>query len=85
MAGLIPAVELTFQVQLVGAGCPLTVDPAVIQMVDAIVIMGIGKVIQRLTFSQNASLRIAVKLHAVVNIPGKVLQLGVQFQNTIHM
>ena len=84
MAGLVPVIELAFQVQLVSAGCPLTVDPAIFQMVDTVVVMCIGKVIQSLTVTQDTGLGVAVKFHTVVDIPAEILQLGIEFQNSIH-
>ena len=80
----LPAVELTGQVQLVRIGCPLTVDPTALNMVNTKIIVGICKIIQCIAIGQKASLGVPVKLHPVINVPGKILQLRIQFQQSIH-
>ena len=47
-------------------------------------IVGVGEIVQRHTLGQNAVLGGPVQEHPQVDIAGEVLQLGIQFQNTIH-
>ena len=79
MAGLVPAVEVTLQVQLVGAGRPLPVDPAALHMVEAEVVMGVGELVQGLPLGKDPALGCPVQEHAQINVPRKRLQLGIQF------
>ena len=46
MRGLVPAVKIAGKVELIGTGSPLAVDPGAIEMVDAEIMMGIGKILQ---------------------------------------
>jgi hypothetical protein len=46
--------------------------------------MCIGEIIQGLIAGKNAVLGSAVQEHTQINIACEVLQLGVQFQDTIH-
>ena len=76
----VPAVEITGQIQLIGIGSPLSVNPAAIHRMDAKIIMSIGKIPQHTAIGHQARLGVPVKLHPIFNIPGKGLQLGIQFQ-----
>ena len=78
--GPVPVIEVTGQIQLMGIGRPFPVDPAPLHPVEAEVIVGVGKVIQGLARSQNAVLGRMVQKHAQINVPGKGLQLGIEFQ-----
>ena len=51
---------------------------------EAVIIMCIGEIVQGLSFAQNAVFGSAVQEHAQINVACEALQLGVQFQNTIH-
>ena len=53
MGGLVPVVEFTLQVQLVGAGRPLPVVPAAVNVMEAVVIVGVGEIVQGLAFVEN--------------------------------
>ena len=79
MAGLIPAVEFTFQIQLVSRGCPFAVDPAGIGTVETIIVVRIGKVVQCLSLRKQAAFGGPVQEHTKINVTGEGLQLGVQF------
>ena len=78
MARLVPAVDLSFQIELVGAGRPFPVYPAILHSVEAIIIVGVGKIIQRLPLCKDTVFRLTVQVHTQINIPGKVFQLGIQ-------
>ena len=80
MGGLVPAVEFALQVQLVGAGGPLPIVPAAVNVMEAVVIVGVGEVVQGLTFVENPFLGGAVEKHSQVNVSGVGLELGVEFQ-----
>ena len=56
MGGLVPAVEFAFQIELIGGRSPLPIVPAPIGVMEAIIIVGVGKVVQGLVFSQNPPL-----------------------------
>ena len=47
--------------------------------------MGIRKIVQRSAIVQQSVLGVPVKLHPVINIPGEVLKLRVQFQESVHI
>ena len=53
-------------------------------MMDAKVIVRIGKFLQVHAVGQNALLGAPVQIHAQINIAFKRLQLRIQLQNTIH-
>ncbi len=80
VAGLVPLVEFTGEVELVGAGCPLPVVPAAVYMVEAVVVVGVGEVVQSLVFAENPFLGGAVEKHSQVNVSGVGLELRVEFQ-----
>ena len=84
MRGLVPVVELTFQVELISGGCPLAVVPTAVNMMKTVVVMCIGEIIQGLIAGKNAVLGSTVQEHTQVDIAGEALQLGIQFQDTIH-
>ena len=84
MAGLVPLVEFAGEVQLVGAGRPLPVEPAALHMVEAQIIVGLSEVTEGAALGQQAVFRAAVQVHPQVNVSREGLQLGIQFQNSIH-
>jgi hypothetical protein len=53
-------------------------------MVEAVVVVGIGKVVQGLALAQDTVLGGPVQEHTQVNVTGKVLELGIQFEKSIH-
>ena len=63
VGGLVPAVEFTLQIQLVGAGRPLPVVPAAIHVMEAKVHVSVGKIIQALSLGQNALFCRPVQVH----------------------
>ena len=77
MAGFVPVVKIPFQVQLIGAGCPLPVDPASLNMVEAEIIVGVGKVVQGLALGKQPGLGAAVEEHPQVDVAGEGGELGV--------
>ena len=84
MAGLVPAVKITREVKLIGAGSPLTVDPVAVVVMNAEIMMGVGKILQGAAAGEKTVFRAVVKLHAKLNIALKRLELRVQFQYSIH-
>ena len=85
MTCLIPSVKIAGQIQLVGAGSPFTVGPSGFSAVEAIIVMGIGKFIQRPNLSQQAVFGCPVEEHPKIDITGKVFKLGIILKNTIHI
>ena len=79
MGGLVPVIEFTFQVQLIGRRCPFTVIPAAVNMMEAVVIVGIGKIIQCLALAENTAFGGPIQEHTQIDVTGKALQLRVQF------
>ena len=84
VAGLVPVIEFAGQVQLVGTGGPFAVVPAAVNMMEAVVIVGVGKIIEGLAFAQDPILGCPVQEHPQVDVAGERLQLGVQFQKSVH-
>ena len=83
MAGLVPVVEIAGQVELMGAGRPFAVVPAALHVMKAEIAVGIGKIIQPPVVNQ-LFLRGLIELHAQLDIAGKGLELGIEFQNLVH-
>lgn len=48
-------------------------------MVEAVVIVRVGKIVQCLTGSQDTALGGTVQEHTQINIPGKAVQLWIKF------
>ena len=84
VACLVPLVEFAGEVELVGAGRPLPVDPAALHVVEAQIIVGLGEVAEGASLGQQAGLGAAIQVHSQVNVSREGLQLGIQFQNSIH-
>ena len=79
VAGLVPIVELALQVQLISGGGPLTVDPAGLGAVEAVVVICICEIIQGLAFGKQTALGGAIQEHAQVNVACEGCELRVQF------
>ena len=77
MARLIPAVEIAGEVELVGAGRPLPVDPASVHPVEAEVVVGVGKLIEGTPLGKQAVLGSPVEEHSKINVACVSFQLGV--------
>ena len=84
MARPVPAVEVAGQIELIGAGSPLTVDPAAIYTVDAVIFMSVGKIVQSTAVREQAGFCFVVQVHTQINVSGMPLQYGVQFKNLVH-
>ena len=82
---LVPAVEIAGQVELVGAGGPLTVDPSAVHMVDAEEICTVCKIIQRSAVGEQTALCAVITGHTQVNVTLKRHQLRVELQDPIHV
>ena len=80
MACPVPTVEFTCQIQLIGIGSPLAVNPASVHMMDTKIIMSVRKIIQGVSVRQKTLFGIPIQLHPVINVPGEILKLGIQFQ-----
>ncbi len=80
VGGLVPVVEFAFQIQLVGAGCPLPVVPAAVNVMEAVVVVGVGEIVQGLVLAENPFLGGAVEKHSQVDVSGEGLELRVEFQ-----
>ena len=77
VTGFIPVIELSLQVELIGAGGPFPVVPPTVNVVESVVIVGVGKIRQGLISRQKTSFRCVIQEHPQINIPGKRLKLGI--------
>ena len=68
VTGLIPVVEITGQVQLIGTGRPFAVDPTAIEMMDSEVMMRIGKILQRTATTQKPFFRLLIEFHTQIDV-----------------
>ena len=80
----VPVVKFAGEVELVGAGSPLPIVPAPGHMVEAEVFVGIGEFTEGLPLGKNSVLGVLIQTHPQIDVSGEVLELGIQFQNTIH-
>ena len=72
-----PAVKIAGQVELIGAGRPFPVDPAPLHPVEAKVIVGVGKLIERTPLRKQTVLGGPVEEHPKINVACVGLQLGI--------
>ena len=74
----VPATEITGQIHPFGGRCPLTVDPATIDLMEAIIQMAIGEICQRTFRTHQGCLLVLVIAHAHFDIALKGLQIRIQ-------
>ena len=73
MGCLVPIIKFTFQIQRISVGGPLTVIPASLDMMETVVVMCIGEVIQRLVTGKNTVLSSMIQVHAQINVACEAL------------
>ena len=80
----LPVVEITCQKQLIGTGCPLTVNPAVFRFVEAIPVICVGKITQGSFAGQNLFCLLGEQIHAQLKVALKGAELRELLQDRNH-
>jgi hypothetical protein len=82
--GLVPMIEITHQIKLFGMGCPFTVIPAAINVMETEIVVRVRKITQCGSVREQSFFCLLIERHTFIDKALIRHQLRVAFQNLIH-